>query len=201
MMKKSMRILAVVLAAVLLLSGTAFAADENPTVTPTPADGSAAFQAGYEKLDVTYNDERIVAGGLYMIFVVTADEDGNYIPTESSVLYINQAVATADGTVTFNGIYPSEIADSAIMISGTGLNGPVTVATIEVPAPAYTLGDVNNDGEVALQDAILVLRHIAEIEMLSETELLAADVDGIAGIGISDAVLILQVVAGLISEI
>lgn len=196
-MKKSMRILAVVLAAVLLLSGTAFAADENPTVTPTPADGSAAFQAGYEKLDVTYNDERIVAGGLYMIFVVTADEDGNYIPTESSVLYINQAAATADGTVTFNGIYPSEIADSAIMISGTGLNGPVTVATIEVPAPAYTLGDVDKSGEADVGDATMLLRYLAGLESEDKVAMNAADVDGSGEVDVGDATKLLRVLAGL----
>lgn len=198
-MKNSLRILAVVLAAVLLMSSTAFAAEAEGDSIIAPVDGSnttAAFQAGYEKLDVTYQNENIVAGGLYIIFVVLADGDGKYIPTESSVLYINQVAAADDGIVIFNDVYPSKIANSAIMISGTGLTGLETVAKIEIP-----YGDVDGDGKIAISDAILILQHVADVKSLTGTELLAADVDGVEGIGISDAIRILRVVSGVIRGI
>lgn len=199
-MKKSFSVLAVILAAVLLLSGIAFAAGAEPVITPADGGTTAAFQAGFEKLDVTYRNDAIVSGGMYMIFVVTADADGRFIPTESSTLYVGMTQAVADDTVTFTDVYPSEITDSVVMISGTGLPGPVTVATIELPEDPVDAGDIDEDGDITSADAVALNKHLAGISELEGAQALAADIDGDGDITSADAVLLNKYLAGLIDK-
>ena len=65
------------------------------------------------------------------------------------------------------------------------------------PQPAYTLGDVNGDGNVTSADARLTLRAAVGLEKLSITQSLAADADRDDHIRSSDARLILRVAVGL----
>ncbi len=69
-------------------------------------------------------------------------------------------------------------------------------------APEYKLGDVDNNGEITVSDAIMVLQHVAKNNILTGNQLLAADVDKTSGnvttsesITVSDAIKILQYVA------
>ncbi|MBQ1270318.1 MAG: dockerin type I repeat-containing protein [Clostridia bacterium] len=197
-MRKCLRTLAIAVALVLALGVTAFASETDPIVTPADSNTTAAFDSKFVKLEsLTYKNDAIVAGGQYMVFVVTANAEGEYIPTESSILYINQAQASADGEITFSNVYPKTVTDSAVMISGTGLAAPVVVATIDVP---YLKGDVSLDGTVDSWDATLVLRHDAGLTELDAAQINVADVSG-DGIADSwDATLILRFDAGLIEE-
>ena len=68
--------------------------------------------------------------------------------------------------------------------------------------PKYKLGDVDNNGEITVSDAIMVLQHVAKNNILTGNQLLAADVDKTSGnvttsesITVSDAIKILQYVA------
>ena len=63
------------------------------------------------------------------------------------------------------------------------------------PAPAYTLGDVDANTIIDASDALKVLKHAAKIEMLDETQQLAADVTKEGTIDASDALEILKVAA------
>ena len=91
-------------------------------------------------------------------------------------------------------------AKNGLIIKGTELLDHET-ATIE-----YTLGDVDNDGDVDSADATLALQHYAGIIVLEETQLLAGNVDGTLDganepeVDSTDATLILQYYAEIITK-
>lgn len=68
------------------------------------------------------------------------------------------------------------------------------------PAPSFILGDVDGDGEVAIMDATMVQRHMAQKDTLEGDALLAADTDGDGEIAIIDATFIQRFVANIIDE-
>lgn len=65
---------------------------------------------------------------------------------------------------------------------------------------AYTMGDVNGDGQVDTADAVLVLQRAAELIDDSQLNAPVADVNGDRNIDTADAVLILQRAAELIKK-
>ena len=66
--------------------------------------------------------------------------------------------------------------------------------------PTFTLGDVNEDGKVNVLDAVMVLRHDANIIKLDDSQLKAADVNEDGKVGVLDAVMILRYEAGIIKS-
>ena len=196
-MKKFLKTLAVTLAMAMLLSISALAA---PVVNPAE-DEAIEFEladTGDKFTVVEYHNDAIVAGGQYMIFVVT-EEDGAYLPTANSILYINQAEAAEDGVVTFENVYPKTMQSSGIMISGTGISEPLLVAEIVVDEtePAYDLGDVDGNGSVDVGDATMLLKVFAGLAGDFVPEAAVADVDGNSAVDIGDATYLLKVFAGL----
>ncbi|MCD8375013.1 MAG: dockerin type I repeat-containing protein [Oscillospiraceae bacterium] len=73
-------------------------------------------------------------------------------------------------------------------------------ATVAIPAPEYTLGDVNEDGKINSDDAILILQYIVSLKSESDLTLQAGDVNNDGKVNSDDAVLILQYVVGLVDE-
>ena len=63
-----------------------------------------------------------------------------------------------------------------------------------------TVGDVNNDGKVNVLDAVMVLRHDANIIKLDDSQLKAADVNNDGKVDVLDAVMILRYEAGIIKS-
>ena len=63
-----------------------------------------------------------------------------------------------------------------------------------------TVGDVNNDGKVNVLDAVMVLRHDANIIKLDDSQLKAADVNDDGKADVLDAVMILRYEAGIIKS-
>lgn len=61
------------------------------------------------------------------------------------------------------------------------------------------MGDVDGNGKIAIYDAVAILKHVARIQNLENTE--AADVDGDGKIIIQDAILLIKYVAGLIGSL
>lgn len=197
-MRKCFKALSLTLVLMMLVSVTVFAAETDPTVTPADNNTTAAFDSTFVKLEsVTYANDAIVAGGQYMIFVVTANAEGEYIPTESSILYINQAQASEAGKITFSNVYPKTVADSAVMISGTGLAAPAVVATIEVP---YMMGDVNLDGSVNMKDVSAAAQRAVGTAFGDVRDRLA-DVDGSGTVNMKDVSTLAQYVVGAIAEL
>jgi hypothetical protein len=180
------------------------AANEDAT-TITGVNGATAefVQESEEKMIVTYTDNNVQEGTQYLLLMVTCNnldtvavEEGeikgtpNYTVSDSSILYIDQATASA-GTVTFTNVYPSSVQDSVILIASqeTGL---VIAAIVDA---AYLLGDVDGDGSVTVTDATKILKYLAGKETLSGTQLQAANVDKKDGITVTDATKILKYLA------
>ena len=82
----------------------------------------------------------------------------------------------------------------------TDTPAPTETATPEATEISYLLGDVNADGKINSQDALLVLKHAAKIIELNETEKKAADVTKEESINASDALEILRYAARIITE-
>ena len=208
-MKKLMKILAMVLAMSLLLSLTAFAAGDKPVIDPTP--GPVTFtDETCTVMNVSFTNAAIQSGKDYMIWVIAATKDGDdtvYIPTQSSILYIGQGTASGT-TFTFNGVYPKEISNCAVMISGPGIeaidtqdgsrDGLYTLATVTVP---YKLGDIDSDGDITAADAVMLNKHLAGGDQLEGTARLAGDIDKDGEITAADAVRLNKYLAGGSAEV
>lgn len=98
--------------------------------------------------------------------------------------------ATATGAVTFVWSFTKDSSQSSgidcVMIDEVAYSGGTSL-----------LGDVDGDGSVSINDAILVQRHALGINLLSEDALEVADFDGDGSVSTSDAVLIARAAMGL----
>ena len=56
----------------------------------------------------------------------------------------------------------------------------------------YTVGDVDNDGIVNSNDALLIMRYAMQLQLLDATQLLAADVNGDGVVDANDALLLMR---------
>lgn len=199
-MKRRVRQLALLLAAVMLLSVTALAADtvegEKATITDIYSGATATFDTSNpDIINVTFTSSSLVNGNQYLILMIKGSESA-YTITEDSILYIDQTAATGngDGTATIEfDVYPSSIQDSVILITGVN-DGPLVAAIVNAK---YILGDVNGDGRIGIGDALMILQHIVEITALDDNQLLAADVNNTGSVTIGDALLILQHIVGI----
>ena len=100
-------------------------------------------------------------------------------------------VATQGSTVTF---FKSAAPDPT--------DTPATEEPTSQPSEEpYTRGDVNADGVVDAQDALLVLQNAAQLMELDEAQTKAADVNADGMISADDALQILQYAAQLIPEL
>ena len=71
----------------------------------------------------------------------------------------------------------------------------------ELKNPAVVYGDVNDDGKVTVDDALVVLQGAVGKLDLNDAQKLAGDVDGEAGISVSDALVVLQKAVGKIESL
>lgn len=209
-MKKLLRTFLLAAALTALLCVSALAADSavsNVTgeiLTPKTAEGETITEKDgkYEnavKFDVNATGTK---GSQYLLLVL---RDQN-VPTEQNIVYINQAAAGENGKLAFTG---SDAAYPMTMTSGTYyvyLVGDGKEFSASAPAASftyeagYTLGDVDGNGRIQALDALCVLKHVANVEMLNATGKLAADVDNNGKIQALDALTILQFVAGVIPK-
>ena len=67
-------------------------------------------------------------------------------------------------------------------------------------ALAYSVGDINDDGRIDVQDVTLVLRHVLGVEALTEAQQTVADVNSDGVVNVQDVALITQKALGLIAE-
>ncbi len=77
----------------------------------------------------------------------------------------------------------------------------LTFAEQYEPLPYLPNGDANLSGDVTAADAVLILRHIVEIELLSGKAKTLADVNGDGRITAGDAAMILRWLVGLIPSL
>ena len=179
-------------------------AESGYTLTPLKADGTApgrysgqfedsvsTVYEGAEKFTLSFTG----SADQYVVFLL---KDGGQVPTETNVAYIDQA---GGGTVQFNVFpYKLEAGEYNVYLSGTDVDYG-RVASFKVAKSwteaEYTLGDVNQDGNINSIDALLVLQANAGIVDLDDTRIKAADVDTNGSVNSIDALLILQKNAGI----
>ena len=157
---------------------------------PTAIDGApAALYEGAEKLSVS------ITGASAKYYLILAQNE-NAAPTEDNIRYIDQS-ASAGGEVVFT-VYPNGLkTGERYYIFIVGSEGEKTlIASFRYYEP-YMRCDVDGSGDIGLNDAVMVLRHLAELDTLEGTGFLAADANKNGVIGLDDAVFILRVIAGL----
>ncbi len=211
-MKKLLRTLLLAAALTALLCVSALAADSTvsitdqngATLTPKTAAGETITEKDgkYEnaaKFDVNATGTE---ASQYLLLVL---RDQN-VPTEKNIVYINQAAAGENGAISFTGsdaAYPMTMTSGTYYVYLVGADKPFTA---NAPAASftydagYTLGDADGNGRIQALDALCVLKHVANVEMLNATGKLAADVDNNGKIQALDALTILQFVAGVIPK-
>ena len=90
------------------------------------------------------------------------------------------------------------LGDAIITVtSETGLSSQCQIHVVE---KQQVLGDVNDDGKGNVLDAVMILRHDANIIKLDDSQLKAADVNGDGKVDVLDAVMILRYEAGIIKS-
>ena len=72
--------------------------------------------------------------------------------------------------------------------------------TIEVEIPNVKLGDVDGDGNIAVMDATLIQRYLAQLDVLTDAQFAAADVNKDLEVNVMDATIIQRFVAKIITE-
>ena len=170
---------------------TAIADAEDDTLYP-----------GAVKVGVTYKTPQ--KDSEYLLIVLS---DNNATPSVDNMAYIDQKTAGASdleftiypkkpdataNSVTYS-VYMSSSTDAS---SGTGVTGYVKVGSFEYYSTGLnvTLGDVDDDGDIMVGDAVLVLRAVVEDIVLDERQTAAADVDKDGDVMVGDAVYILRYV-------
>jgi hypothetical protein len=102
----------------------------------------------------------------------------------------------------------SEVLDMANQ-SGKKAGAKLTLVLLSVflflllfalPVFAATYGDINDDGEINVQDVVLVMKHVLDLDELTTAQKAVADVNGDGNINVQDVTLIMQYSLGLIDE-
>lgn len=212
-MRKYLKAILFLAAAVTLMSVTALAADAggiyNVTVAegyettvkviPQTKDGTPVtattkningtdydYYAGAVKVEVQYTDAN--SSSYYLILAQNAVGT----PNDTNIVYIDQGEL---GEATFK-VYPSSLTTGTyyIYLSSTG-NAKTLIASFDYYQP-YKLGDVDENTTLSANDALWTLQAVANIRTLTTNAFLAADVDKSGTLSANDALVILQAVAG-----
>ena len=172
-------------------------------ITGVSADSAYITQYGTEtgqtaiaegKFEVKVPTELLVEGNSYIVLVTDGEVTNNtasYSLTDSAITYIDQySAADFSGTVT---VYPKSVSSNFIVLLGgvfeNELTSPVVIGSYSAP---YTLGDVNDDGNIDSVDAMLTLQFYVESRTPTDTQKVSADVDHDTEITPQDAMLVLQ---------
>lgn len=195
------------------VKGGIYNISENTDVTLTPKDASGSsipagtdtsisgdYYANAVKFDV--KAENLTKDQQYLLLVLKGNADGSApsVPTADNIAYIDQMAATETG-VSFTA-YPKELTKGTYyvyLVGGGTAFADSQVASFEYDKK-YTLGDVNEDGEIDSRDALRTLRGAAGIITMTPNQAKAADVNKDNEIDSRDALRILRYVANLITE-
>ena len=191
-MKRTIRLLALILTLTLALSAAAMATKIDYKKGETNATKSVSavslvdgckLKFDGDKLKVTYTNSSLKEGDMVIVFLLeTKDEDGKItevkteeaaktliVPTAENIKYIDQSTAAAtatagNGSVRFS-VYPQNHTNAVVrIISVNAATNKVTDENIAAVKLNYTLGDANGNGTVEISDAVRVLRYIVNSE-------------------------------------
>ena len=223
-MKRTIRLLALILTLTLALSVAAMATEIDYKKGETNATKSVSavslvkdgckLKFDGDKLNVTYTNSALKEGDMVIVFLLeTKDEDGKITevkteeaakaliaPTAENIKYIDQSVAKAaasNGSVTFD-IYPQNHTSALVrIISVNAATNKVTDENIAAVKLNYTLGDVNRDKSIDSLDALRILQYAANRNNTNYAleSVQAADVNLDKSIDSLDALRVLQYAA------
>ena len=210
-MKRTIRLLALILTLTLALSAAAMAKELDYTPTNAQKNVHAASLKGTDcelsfdgdKLNVTYTDSKLKAGDMVIVFLLeTKDKQAitddtvelSIMPTAENIKYIDQGTAAAtatagNGSVSFS-VYPQNHTNAVVRIISANVNAYVAAVKLD-----YILGDANGNGTVEISDAVRVLRYIVNSEHPEEDGTFveqAADMNGNGTVEVGDVVAILK---------
>ena len=164
--------------------GETMVAEDIPVYTVTIPEGTESVQI---YLTDTGREAFGHSAALYS-YAYVADSDS--LDTEVFAASIEDQGDYYLATVQKNYDYAWELSDwsvGAILMLRTG-----DLPALDQPVS----GDVNGDQTVSVDDAILVLRQIANLDVLSGDALTAADANGDQTVDVNDAIAILKLIAG-----
>ena len=196
------------------VKGGIYNISENTDVTLTPKDTSGSsipagtdtsisgdYYANAVKFDV--KAENLTENQQYLLLVLKGGADGSApgVPTADNIAYIDQAAAQ-NGSVSF-AAYPKELTKGTYhvyLVGGGTAFAQSQVASFEYDKK-YTLGDVNEDGDIDIKDVAELLNHVVKNKTLIGNAFLAADVEKDGEIDIRDAAKILNYIVKNISSL
>ena len=209
-MKKLLRTLLLAAALTALLCVSALAADSTVSnvkggILPLDDSGKQITAEGGKytgavQFDLTAT-QGLTNGSQYLVLMLK-DAGENPVPTAENIYYINQKAA-ANGALAFTNaggdpIYPMDLVNGtySIYILGDGKTFDPAKADASFTYEAgYTLGDVDGNGKVNINDALELLNFLAEKTVLEGNNLKAADVDKTGAVNINDALKLLNYLA------
>lgn len=216
-MKRTIRLLALILTLTLALSAAAMATeikyDEGET-NATKSVSAVSLVDGCElkfdgdKLKVTYTNSALKEGDMVIVFLLeTKDEDGKITevkteeaakkliaPTTENIKYIDQSVAKAtasNGSVSFS-VYPQNHTNAVVRIISVNKDGTLTDVNVAAVKLIYTLGNVNGDKTINALDSLAVLKYLSDKSSFPLKVPAAADANGDGTINAMDSLAILK---------
>lgn len=216
-MKRTIRLLALILTLTLALSAAAMATEidyEKGETNATKSVSAVSLVEGCtvafegEKLKVTYTNSALKEGDMVIVFLLeTKDEDGKItevkteeaakkliVPTAENIKYIDQSVAKAtasNGSVTFD-VYPQNHTSALVRIISVNKDGTLTDENVAAVKLIYTLGNVNGDKTINALDSLAILKYLSDKSSFPLKVPAAADANGDGTINAMDSLAILK---------
>ena len=213
-MKRTIRLLALILTLTLALSAAAMATkidyekgETNATKSVSAVslvDGCTVVFEG-DKLNVTYTNSALKEGDMVIVFLLeTADKkeitddkvELSITPTSSNIKYIDQGTAAAtatagNGSVSFD-IYPQNHTSALVRIISVNKDGTLTDVNVAAVKLNYTLGNVNGDKTINALDSLAILKYLSDKSSFPLKVPAAADANGDGTINAMDSLAILK---------
>ncbi len=217
-MKRTIRLLALILTLTLALSAAAMATEidyKKGKTNATKSVSAVSLVDGCElkfdgdKLNVTYTNSALKEGDMVIVFLLeTKDKDGKItevkteeaaqtliVPTAENIKYIDQksvAKATAsNGSVSFD-IYPQNHTNAVVRIISVNKDGTLTDVNVAAVKLIYTLGNVNGDKTINALDSLAILKYLSDKSSFPLKVPAAADANGDGTINAMDSLAILK---------
>lgn len=216
-MKRTIRLLALILTLTLALSAAAMATEidyEKGETNATKSVSAVSLVEGCtvafegEKLKVTYTNSALKEGDMVIVFLLeTKDEDGKITevkteeaakkliaPTTENIKYIDQSVAKAtasNGSVSFS-VYPQNHTNAVVRLISANSDGTLTDVNVAAVRLNYTLGDVNGDKTINALDSLAILKYLSDKSSFPLKVPAAADANGDGTINAMDSLAILK---------
>ena len=216
-MKRTIRLLALILTLTLALSAAAMATEidyEKGETNATKSVSAVSLVEGCtvafegEKLKVTYTNSALKEGDMVIVFLLeTKDKDGKITevkteeeakkliaPTTENIKYIDQSVAKAtasNGSVSFS-VYPQNHTNAVVRIISVNKDGTLTDVNVAAVKLIYTLGNVNGDKTINALDSLAILKYLSDKSSFPLKVPAAADANGDGTINAMDSLAILK---------